>query len=254
MTDQKHGEDYEENMTEKLTDESKNGMDGNAEEATYGGMSEERKKAAGTAARMRKLGHAMTYILWGYVVLHFSINVETWFSSEAGTLDLLPGWLGFLLYLHALRTLEEEEPSAALLSPMAKVLAVLYGILWVTAMFTDSPYLLVLDLIETVLNMYFVFQLFTNLAAIAGRYGYSGQNRLLTLRTVNTVMSAGIYIAGQLTTLLQAEVLLTGIVGGIYFICLLILMAVMIWTGVVLFSLKKYMDKGNPPSNDETVL
>ncbi|MCD8119805.1 MAG: hypothetical protein LUE29_10070 [Lachnospiraceae bacterium] len=214
-------------------------------------VAEERRRAERTAAQMRKLGHAITYILWGYVLLHLDFNVETIWDynyvtgeTVGGALNLLPDWVGYLLILKALPAIGEEEPSATLLASLAKVLAAIAGILWVTSIFTDSPYLLVLELTELAVNMYFIYQLFTNLAAIAGKYGYPGQKKLLTLRTVNTVMGAALYIAGQLSTLWQLEVEIYGLAGIIVVASLLFLLAVGVWTGVVLWSLKKYLDRG----------
>ena len=105
---------------------------------------------------------ALTHVAWGYVLLHLNINL--------GTLNILPDWAGYLLLLSALPVLGEEEPSAPLLKPLGQLLALWKGVLWVLALLGRSLSLPLAELVAGVVELYFHFQLLTNLAELARRF------------------------------------------------------------------------------------
>ncbi len=116
---------------------------------------------------------------WGYLLIRIDLNL--------GVLDILPGWLGYLLILKALPAFGEEEPSAKLLRPLGIVLALWEGARWLAALcgVTVDSYLL--TILAGVVELYFHFQLLTDLSRIAGKYACPQEGKLLTLRTVYTV-------------------------------------------------------------------
>ncbi len=128
-----------------------------------------------------RLGKAIKSIARAYLFLHLSINL--------GTLNILPSWLGYILIFGALPIIAEEESSAKLLRPLAVLLGLWEGLLWVTQLFgiPFSPYLL--SILAAVIDLYFHFQLLTDLANLAERHECPERQKLLTLRTVRTVMS-----------------------------------------------------------------
>lgn len=127
-----------------------------------------------------KLADAVWLIAWGYVLLH--VDITFW------SVNILPNWLGYALMLRALPALGEEEPSALLLRPLGMLLALWEGLLWGLAIFGGSAGHGIIGVLGSVLALYFHFQLLTDLASIAGRHGCPEQNRILTLRTVRTVL------------------------------------------------------------------
>ena len=123
---------------------------------------------------------AVKKIAWGYLLLHLNFTL--------GTLNVLPDWLGYIFMIQALSSLSQEEPSATLLQPLGVLLAVWSGLLWLAALFGQTLHLYILEVLAAVLSLYFHFQLLTNLAHLAARYGCPEGQRLLTLRTVRTLL------------------------------------------------------------------
>lgn len=125
---------------------------------------------------------------WGYFFLYFNLNL--------GTLNILPTFVGFLLFLSSIKHLQDEERELALLRPLGILLALWHVVQWVMALFGadlagDSQFL---DLIVRLVNLYFHFQLLTNLASIAAKYQPEGTEqdaKLLRYRTLQTVMLTG---------------------------------------------------------------
>lgn len=131
--------------------------------------------------RKRKdLGSAVFRIAWAYVFIYLDIWAGSW--------NLLPDFVGFLLMLKALDKLGKETPSLLLLKRLAYFLAGWEFLVWVLALFGGNPEGLAWMLFAEVLGLYFHFQLWTDLAEIADRNQCSQGDRLRSLRTVITVM------------------------------------------------------------------
>lgn len=134
--------------------------------------------------------HGLDRAAWGYFFLYFNINV--------GGVSLLPTCVGYLLFLGAIRLLEGEERELNLLRPLAMLLAIWYGLDWCLSLFgTDLYGLQFIDLIRDAVNLYFHFQLLTNLASIAARYQPEDaelDRKLLKYRTLQTLMITAIWV------------------------------------------------------------
>lgn len=172
-----------------------------------------------------QLGTAVKRIAWAYVLLHVHFNL--------GTLDLLPDWAGYLMILSALPALAAEEESAGLLKPFGIILAAWAAVQWVIALVGGSWDGGWLGLIETVVSLYFHFQLLTNLAAISEKYNCPETRRILTLRTVQTV----------LTTILALPLPWEEWEPAAYLL-LIVSLVVVIWICRVLFSLRRSLEDG----------
>ena len=121
-------------------------------------------------------------IAWGYALIYLYFNINT--------IDLLPDWAGWLLIYSALPGLAGAgEPSALLLRPLCGLLAAWEGLCWVLTAVGEPTELWGLWLIAAVLTLYVHFQLFTNLASAAERFGCPQRSSLLVLRTVNVVFT-----------------------------------------------------------------
>lgn len=130
---------------------------------------------------------AIRRIAWGYLIILLDINI--------GGLNILPNWLGLILILRALPALGREEPSTRLLQPLGILLAFWDGICWIGKLFGNTVDWPLPQLLAAVLSLYFHFQLLTNLADIAGRYGCPQEKTLRTLRTVQVVLLTASYLA-----------------------------------------------------------
>jgi len=128
---------------------------------------------------------ALSRLAWGYVLLYFDFKL--------GTVSVTPAFAGYLLFLSALGPLSEERRSLALLRPLGVLLALWNGADWLLSWAgeTVSGHIPFLDVLTGAAAIYFHFQLFTDLAAIAAEYQAEGQRldrRILRWRTVNVLL------------------------------------------------------------------
>lgn len=101
---------------------------------------------------------------WGYFFLYFNVNL--------GTINLLPAFVGYLLFLASIRLLEEERRDLALLRSLG-ILLTLWNVLdWAITLVggTIEGRFVILELITQLAELYFHFQLLTDFAALAEKY------------------------------------------------------------------------------------
>lgn len=153
----------------------------------------------------------LSKVALGYVFLTFNLNL--------GTLNVLPNWGGYLFLLAAIGLLGEELRDLALLRPFCILLAAADGADWLAVLFTGETltgrFFLVYLLLVCV-SIYFQFQLLTDLALLAERYG-APAGVLRGCRNVDAVLSVLIYLplpwdSVESLTPLYLLLLLTGIV------------------------------------------
>ncbi len=130
-----------------------------------------------------KLTAAVYRVAIAFGILCFNINL--------GRINILPNWLGYWLILKSLDDIAEEEPSAALLKPLGKLLMVWFVGEWFLKMLGVDVGRSFIVYIVAVEQLYFQFQLLTNLASIAARYVPQFEQRILRLRTVMTLVVTG---------------------------------------------------------------
>lgn len=144
-----------------------------------------------------KLYDGISKVAWGYLFLYFDINL--------GTVSILPEFVGYLLFLSAINLLQDEERDLKLLRTLGILMAVWHGADWLAswvAIDLDGKSQFI-DIATSLINMYFHFQLLTNLASIAAKYQPDGENfdtRLLKYRTLQTVMLTVIMILTSLSS------------------------------------------------------
>ena len=134
------------------------------------------------------LASALRKVAWGWILLHCNFNL--------GSLNILPDWLGYLLILQALSVLAASVRSAALLIPFGMGLTVWNLITWVLDIFGITIAFLWLDLLVTVIGLYFQFQLLTDLAELADDWFCEQGATLRKYRTVQTVLTTVLWLAG----------------------------------------------------------
>lgn len=138
-----------------------------------------------------KLRKGVKRVAWGYFFLYFELKL--------GTVSVTPAFVGYLLMLGAIGLMKEEVRDLGLLSAMGRVLAAWHGFQWVASLFGQSLDGLWQfgDILISLVNIYFHFQLLTGMAVIARRYQPEGDHtdaRLLRYRTVQTVILTGVQI------------------------------------------------------------
>ena len=130
-----------------------------------------------------------SHAAWGYFFLYLDINL--------GSLNILPDWAAYALFLSAIGKLRGERRDLGLLRPLGLLLAVWNGADWALALFGGgvSGHFPPLDLVVGVIQMYFHFQLLTDCAALAADWEAAGETvdrRILRWRTIQTVIQTGV--------------------------------------------------------------
>ena len=111
-------------------------------------------------------------LLIGYIFL--------WVKIQIGTLQLLPSFIGYAFLKEGIEKLEAKRQSMSLLIPLAKVLMAVSLVEWVLRFFSLANPLRSLWWIPGVVELYFQYQLLTDLAEIVAEIG-----------TENAVKAAG---------------------------------------------------------------
>lgn len=139
----------------------------------------------------QKIYDGISKAAWGYFFIYFNINISA--------VSLLPSFIGYILFLLAINCLKDEERELSLLHTLGIMLALWYGAEWVVSWFGINlgGAWQFIDIISSLANLYFHFQLLTNLASIAKKYqpeGYKQDAKLLQYRTIQTLMLTAITI------------------------------------------------------------
>ena len=168
------------------------------------------------------LYRGVSHAAWGYFFLYLDINL--------GSLNILPDWAAYALFLSAIGKLQGERRDLALLRPLGILLAAWNGTDWGLALFggSVSGRFLPLDLVIGVVQMYFHFQLLTDCAALAADREPLGQTvsrRLLRWRTMQTVIQTAVICLSRLpdgwNTVMTAVITLMAVVYVIAGLCIM---------------------------------
>ena len=139
----------------------------------------------------QKLYSGISKAARGYFFLYFNINFNN--------VSILPSFVGYLLFLSAINLLKEEERELTLLHTLGVIMALWTGVEWLASFvgLNLEGMWQFIDIIISLVNLYFHFQFLTNLAAIAAKYqpeGYELDAKLLRYRTLQTVMLTAIAV------------------------------------------------------------
>lgn len=159
---------------------------------------------------------------WGYIFLYFNININQ--------ISLLPAFVGYILFLAAIAQLRCEERGLTLIHTLGVILMLWNAAAWMMswAGIEITGRWLFADLLASLINLYFQFQLVTNLAAIATKFQPSGRGmdtKLLTCRTWQTVILTGATILTTMSSWLSEvwgyALIVIGVVYLVFGICLI---------------------------------
>lgn len=132
---------------------------------------------------------------WGYFFLNFDFNL--------GTVSIFPRFVGFLLFLSAIKKLSGARRDLALLRPLCLLLAAWDAadcLLSWTGGNLDG-HILFLDLLVAVAGLYFHFQFLTDMASFAEQHQPEGgdlDSRIRRRRTVYIVLITAVALASSM--------------------------------------------------------
>jgi len=146
-------------------------------------------------SKYQKLYDGIGRAAWGYFFVYFNFNINS--------VNLIPTFIGYILFLSAIDCLCEEERELDLLRILSGILTVWHIVSWLAGLVSIDldGMLQAIDIVIGVVNIYFHFQLLTNLASIAAKYqseGYYLNEKLLHYRTLQTIMLTSVIIIGYL--------------------------------------------------------
>lgn len=175
---------------------------------------------------------ALTRIVWAYIFLFLDVSLY----SGPTNIGLLPNWAGWLLILTVLPEMEKKERSAVLLRPVVMLLGIWEAVCWIAVLFTGNSISLSFPLVQlicSVLTLYFHFQFFTNLASIAAAHDLPEYSRqMLYVRTVSTIYSAVIDVFFWFYPL-------DSVSGTIQIFLVITALCIILWMALTLFPFRK---------------
>jgi hypothetical protein len=170
----------------------------------------------------QKLYDGIGNAAWGYLFIYFNVNL--------GTLNILPAFVGYLLFHSAIKKLCDAERELNLLNTLVGILTIWHIASWIGDLlsFDLGALIPIADIIVSVVNIYFHFQLMTNLATIAAKYQLAGEDldrTILNCRTFQTIMLTAAILLVYMTNQINAVSIYTSIaVAILYLIAGIILM------------------------------
>ncbi len=162
----------------------------------------------------------------GYFLIYFDFNIQS--------ISILPSFVGYFLFLFAICNLACEEKELLLLRPFVIILALWHSADWLLSWVSiDLDGLSqIANILVGLINLYFHFQLLTNLSSIASKYQNNGDEydkTLLHYRTFQTVMLTAAMvinnfsnILGEYATFISGGLIIVYIIAGIIMIKVLL--------------------------------
>lgn len=152
-------------------------LDGTKPEGKAAAAGETEHKEENTDA----LKSGIETVIYGFVFLLLDFRI--------GRFNVLPDWLGYLLLRESVDELGSHEPDIVLLKPLAALLAAYDAINWVLALFGTGGWIMAVEVVITVVSIYFFYQFYTDLGNLAVRYGAPRAAWFYWLRVVQAAMT-----------------------------------------------------------------
>ena len=171
-----------------------------------------------------KLYSGLSNAAWGYVFLTFDFNLNN--------VSVLPRFVGFYLLFSAIGKLSGERQNLNLLRPLCVLLTGWSGLDWLLSWLGGDVegHILFLDLLVTVVTLYFHFQFLTDMAALSECCQPEDDNlasRIRGHRTAFTLLITVFGLMADLTPVLPWE-WWAGMIGfGALITCIVALMIMM---------------------------
>lgn len=146
----------------------------------------------------RKLYKALGNIAYGFIFILIHINI--------GAVDILPDFVGFIMITVAVISLKDECKTIKLLKPLGIFLSAWEAVTLIlnfTATNTLQLAVYYLSSVVSIIEIYFYFQLFTDISLIAKKYQSENEaldKKLITRRNIYAVTQTVIYVITNLIT------------------------------------------------------
>lgn len=143
----------------------------------------------------KTLSSAIKKIAISYILIYLHINISV--------IDILPDWLGYFLIVSVLPVLSQKEKSAQLLKPFGIALGVWNIFEWVLKIAGTELNLTIINIVFSIITIYFHFQLITNIAALD--IEDRKKKRLLDLRTATVILHTVLRISVLIPSVISVD-------------------------------------------------
>ncbi len=195
---------------------------------------------------------SLTKIAFGYLIIFISISIMGF--------DILPDFVGYILFLSAFLSLAEKYRNFRLLEPLAVVLMV-WSIIAIALPFLSEiePVIYITriaSIIISIINLYFNFQLLSEISAVAREYQSENMmldKRLIKLRNADTVVFAALQLLSTIPFIINFSE--TPVYISIMTVLTLVLIVITIIIAYTLFCVRRlFKDDGMTPkaTNDDS--
>jgi len=127
------------------------------------------------------IGTGIKKIASGYLFLYIAFHL--------GSVDILPDWAAYLLMLKGIGMIGEWKESALLLKPLGRILISWEVIEWIGSFLGITIELEVITNFICIMDLYFHFQMLTEISEIGKETGPGYWKKICRLRTVKTLLS-----------------------------------------------------------------
>lgn len=127
-----------------------------------------------------KYVNAIRMVAKGYLFILLNFNIET--------LNLIPNWIGYIMFYKSIEGISEYDESVRLLKPLTLILGIYHFFDWVIVALGFNLDIYIINVFVNIIGLYFDFQLLTNIADIAKSHGCSQYYNIYLLRNIKTIL------------------------------------------------------------------
>lgn len=153
-------------------------------------------------------------VIIGYAFMYDQLFCQLQLRVSEGSAPLYPGWLCYVFILLAIPTLAGYQKSVTLLRPLAWYLGAVTLVRWIFQLagwVPDGWYVYAVNVITSVVVLYFHFQLQTNLCKIIKPFNSERARLIRIFRSVSAVINTVMCFPIQLGQSPEMELLQSGI-------------------------------------------
>ncbi len=187
----------------------------------------------------KTLSSAIKKVAISYILIYLHINISA--------IDILPDWLGYFLIVSVLPVLSQKEKSAQLLKPFGIALGVWNVVEWVLKIAGTELNLTIINIVFSIITIYFHFQLITNIAALD--IEDRKKKRLLDLRTATVILHTVLRISVLIPSAISVD---NEIYSYIMMFLLIPQLIICFWISGELFAISKTMNEKESETPETT--
>lgn len=178
----------------------------------------------------------LTYIAFGFLFILVNFNL----TLNGKTLNVMPNFIGWILMYLAHDKLSDYTSDKGYLKPLALIMAILSGALWIAPVVLPDVKITILNTISNILSAIYMFVLFGCLENVARDYFPAKKDTIKYLRYINVGVTIVMTLIGLLYDYFSISIETLAI---IVLIMSLIALVSAIFTCIVLFQLAKSVNE-----------